>query len=155
MSYWKEHPEALWYDQRRTTTPCKSPEFADHKLHRLAVVIKDYWGEGLPVYTLKGVCMGCGKTFKYSGCIAVSDYKQLLIDRKKSIEDAKRNEEARIRRANDPKNYTLQFDKDKVTIHYAGSVGLFGYSDVEIPTNIFLTLIKSTFGCDLSDKIIT
>ena len=54
----------------RTPTKCKAPVFADHYLHRIALM-KDYHvgskGDidegGLPGWVSKFVCTGCGKRY--------------------------------------------------------------------------------------------
>jgi hypothetical protein len=56
----------------RTKKECPSPEFSDHKLHRVAIMKLEHFGSvgdrdegGIPGWATKGVCVGCGKTFKH------------------------------------------------------------------------------------------
>lgn len=54
----------------RTPTKCKEPVFADHYLHRIAIMKDFHVGDkgdidenGLKGYVSKFVCTGCGKKF--------------------------------------------------------------------------------------------
>jgi hypothetical protein len=56
----------------RTKKECARPEFSDHNLHRVAVMKKEHFGNngdrdgGLPGWTTKLVCVGCGREFKHN-----------------------------------------------------------------------------------------
>ena len=52
---------------RRTKTECRHPEFFNKHLHRIAIMKKEFWGQGLPGWTVKGVCTGCGREFRVRG----------------------------------------------------------------------------------------
>jgi hypothetical protein len=59
---------------RRTKTKCKNPVFADHHLHRIALMKDFHVGtandrdkNGLPGWFTKEICTGCGKHFKQGG----------------------------------------------------------------------------------------
>lgn len=77
--YFKDNglkPDFFWSAPKRTKTKCSNPQFADHYLHRVAVMKKEHWGAkgdrdegGVPGWTLKLVCSGCGKEFKKNGFI--------------------------------------------------------------------------------------
>jgi len=54
----------------RTPTECKSPVFADKRLHRIAIMKDQHFGSkgdmdenGLRGWTSKFICTGCGKRF--------------------------------------------------------------------------------------------
>jgi len=54
----------------RTKTKCKQPVFADHYLHRIAIMKDEHFGNkgdrdinGLPGYVSKFICTGCGKKY--------------------------------------------------------------------------------------------
>lgn len=58
----------------RTITKCKSPVFADERLHRIAIMKNYHIGSkgdidenGVKGYISKFVCTGCGKAFKING----------------------------------------------------------------------------------------
>lgn len=67
----------------RTKTKCKNPVFADHYLHRIAMM-KDYHigsvgdvdPSGAPGYITKSICTGCGKKFKASYFVPDSQTKK-------------------------------------------------------------------------------
>jgi hypothetical protein len=74
------------YTQSKTKKECSNPEFAMHNLHRLAIMKKEHFGSkgdrdenGLKGWTVKGICMGCGKTFKLSGFYPEGLYERGLI----------------------------------------------------------------------------
>lgn len=53
---------------------CSNPAFADPKMHRVAMMKDEHWGSpgdrdegGIPGWTSKYVCAGCGKAFKIKG----------------------------------------------------------------------------------------
>jgi len=55
----------------RTPTKCKNPVFADHYLHRIAIMKDFHLGSkgdidenGMKGYVSKFICTGCGKKFK-------------------------------------------------------------------------------------------
>jgi len=55
----------------RTKSECSNPVFADHHLHRIAIMKKEHMGSkgdrdenGLKGWVSKFVCTGCGKSFK-------------------------------------------------------------------------------------------
>ena len=61
----------------RTKSECANPVFADHTLHRIAIMKKEHFGSvgdrdenGLSGWVTKRVCTGCGKTFKGGGFYA-------------------------------------------------------------------------------------
>jgi hypothetical protein len=54
-----------------TKRECANPEFADKNYHRIAKMKDEHFGSkgdrqdwGLPGWTIKGVCVGCGREFK-------------------------------------------------------------------------------------------
>jgi len=58
----------------RRKTSCKNPVFADHTLHRIAIMKEEHFGSkgdrdenGLSGWVAKRVCTGCGKIFKGGG----------------------------------------------------------------------------------------
>lgn len=55
---------------RRTKTECKNPEFMDKHLHRIAIMKKEFWEQGLRGWIVKGICAGCRKEFKVRGFYA-------------------------------------------------------------------------------------
>ena len=58
----------------RTKTVCANPVFADHNLHRIAIMKKEHFGSpgdrdegGIPGWVASRICTGCGKEFKNKG----------------------------------------------------------------------------------------
>lgn len=58
----------------RTKSLCANPVFADHNLHRIAIMKKEHFGSpgdrdegGIPGWVASRVCTGCGKIFKDKG----------------------------------------------------------------------------------------
>lgn len=54
----------------RTKAKCKNPVFADHHLHRIALMKHEHFGSkgdrdegGTPGWVSKFVCTGCGKSY--------------------------------------------------------------------------------------------
>ena len=55
----------------RTKRKCSNPVFADHYLHRLAIMKHEHFGSkgdrdegGAPGWVAKTICTGCGKEYK-------------------------------------------------------------------------------------------
>jgi hypothetical protein len=55
----------------RTKTKCSNPVFADHYLHRLAIMKHEHFGSkgdkdegGVAGWVAKTICTGCGKEYK-------------------------------------------------------------------------------------------
>lgn len=70
-------PDFGWHSPIRTKTECPNPDFADHKLHRVAIMKNEHFGSpgdrdegGIPGWTVKLVCNGCRKEFKMNGFFA-------------------------------------------------------------------------------------
>ena len=62
------------FTQVRTKVKCKSPVFADRKLHHIAILKDFHIGSegdidphGIPGFVSKFVCTGCGGRFKIMG----------------------------------------------------------------------------------------
>lgn len=58
----------------KTKGECTHPEFADKNYHRVAIMKKEHFGAkgdrdpcGLPGWTVKKKCVGCGREFKCEG----------------------------------------------------------------------------------------
>ena len=54
----------------RTSTKCSNPVFADHYLHRMAIMKEEHFGSkgdrdenGIPGWVAKTICTGCGKEY--------------------------------------------------------------------------------------------
>lgn len=59
---------------KKTSVPCSKPEFANHNLHRVAIMKNEHFGSkgdrdehGLKGWTTKLVCVSCKKEFKNNG----------------------------------------------------------------------------------------
>ena len=62
------------FTQVRTRRECSNPVFADHKLHRVAILKDFHLGNvgdkdphGVPGWVSKFVCTGCGRVLKVNG----------------------------------------------------------------------------------------
>ena len=58
-------------EPHRTKSKCNNPVFADHHLHRLAIMKDEHFGSkgdrdenGIPGWVAKFICTGCGKEYK-------------------------------------------------------------------------------------------
>ncbi len=58
----------------RTGAKCKKPVFADHYLHRIAIMKDEHFGSkgdrdenGVAGWVVKFICTGCGKRYKVNG----------------------------------------------------------------------------------------
>lgn len=68
-------PDYGWhYPPVRTKKPCSNPDFADHNLHRVAIMKNEHFGSpgdrderGLPGWTAKLICNGCKREFNKDG----------------------------------------------------------------------------------------
>ena len=74
-------PDFGWHSPKRTKQECSKPEFADHHLHRVAIMKDEHWGangdrdeNGLPGWTAKLVCNGCGRKFKHNGFYSEKEF---------------------------------------------------------------------------------
>lgn len=81
----KDFKPDFGFDQpHRTTTVCSNPVFADHHLHRIAIMKDEHFGSagdrdenGLPGWVAKRICTGCGKEFMKNKKGFYADKKQL------------------------------------------------------------------------------
>lgn len=77
MSYFKTKKQNNFkadfgFDAPHTTgKECSNPVFADHHVHRLAIMKLEHFGSkgdrdenGIPGWLTKSICTGCGKEFK-------------------------------------------------------------------------------------------
>ena len=63
-----------WDAPIRTKRKCANPDFYDHHKHRVAIMKDEHWGSkgdrdegGVPGWTIKLKCNGCGREFKKDG----------------------------------------------------------------------------------------
>jgi len=64
-------PDFGFDSPHRTSRKCSNPFFADHHLHRLAILKHEHFGSkgdrdegGIPGWVVKTICTGCGKEYK-------------------------------------------------------------------------------------------
>lgn len=63
-----EIPDFGYTSPKKTKKQCTNPEFKDKYFHRIAVMKKKLYTDGLmPGWTILGICCGCGRKFKLSG----------------------------------------------------------------------------------------
>ena len=72
MSCFKDNitPDFGWTAPIKNKIKCDNPDFADHYMHRLALIKSEHAGSpgdrdenGLPGWRVKKICNGCGREF--------------------------------------------------------------------------------------------